>query len=48
MTSTRVTVWNEFQHEKIHENIRKVYPDGIHSVIADGLKQHGLMSRSTV
>lgn len=40
MSSIRVTVWNEFQHEKLHENIRKVYPEGIHTVIADGLAKH--------
>ncbi len=30
----RVTVWNEFRHEKVDEAIRKVYPDGIHGQIA--------------
>lgn len=40
-SSIRVTVWNEFQHEKVHEVVIKVYPDGIHKVIADGLKAHG-------
>ncbi|MFC5528579.1 ThuA domain-containing protein [Cohnella yongneupensis] len=33
----RVTVWNEFKHEQTHEQVRNVYPDGIHRVIADGL-----------
>ena len=33
----RVTVWNEFVHEKTEESIRKIYPDGIHKVIADFL-----------
>jgi trehalose utilization protein len=47
MSDIRITVWNEFRHEKIHEHIRKVYPDGIHSVIADGLKEHGLASVRT-
>jgi len=41
MSSIRVTVWNEFQHEKSHAEVIKVYPNGIHTVIADGLKQHG-------
>jgi trehalose utilization protein len=36
----RVTVWNEFRHEKIHEEVAKVYPDGIHNVIADFLKRY--------
>lgn len=35
----RVTVWNEGVHEKKHESVRKVYPNGIHTVIADGLRQ---------
>lgn len=34
----RITVWNEFVHEKRDEEIRRVYPDGIHSVIADIFK----------
>lgn len=33
----RVTVWNEFQHEKKDEEVAKVYPDGIHGAIAEGL-----------
>ena len=31
---TRVTVWNEFRHEKDNPAVRRVYPDGIHAVIA--------------
>jgi len=34
----RVTIWNEYRHEKQEERIRKVYPEGIHSVIGDYLK----------
>ena len=30
----RVTVWNEYRHEQSNEEIRKVYPEGIHSQIA--------------
>lgn len=30
----RVTVWNEFRHEKVHQEVIKVYPDGIHRQIA--------------
>lgn len=37
----RVTVWNEFKHEQIHDEVRKVYPNGIHSVIAEGLDKSG-------
>ncbi len=42
MATIRVTVWNEGVHEKSHESVRKVYPNGIHTVIADTLKQKGL------
>lgn len=30
----RITVWNEYKHEREYENIRKVYPEGIHGCIA--------------
>jgi trehalose utilization protein len=33
----RVTVWNEFRHEKESEQIRSIYPNGIHKVIGEGL-----------
>ena len=33
-----VTVWNEFRHEKSDEAVRKIYPGGMHSVIAGFLK----------
>ncbi len=37
----RVTVWNEFRHEKSHEGVKKVYPEGMHAVIAKGLEEAG-------
>lgn len=33
----RVTVWNEFYHERMHEEVKAVYPDGIHACIAEFL-----------
>ena len=33
MQKIRVTVWNEFVHEREEERIAKVYPDGIHGAI---------------
>jgi trehalose utilization protein len=33
----RVTVWNEFRHEKSNEEVRRLYPHGIHRAIADPL-----------
>lgn len=39
MGDIKVTIWNEFRHEKIHEEVRRVYPEGIHNAIADYLKR---------
>lgn len=33
----RVTVWNEYVHEREYDGIAKVYPKGIHGCIADFL-----------
>ncbi len=35
----KVTVWNEYRHEKHAEEVKKVYPEGIHSVISDFLNK---------
>ncbi len=35
----RVTVWNEFRHEKESPEIAKIYPDGMHEAIAGYLRQ---------
>ena len=35
----RVTVWNEYRHEQNDEEIRKIYPDGIHGQIAKFLSE---------
>ena len=37
----RVTVWNEFLHEKRDPEIAKIYPDGIHDAIAEYLRSQG-------
>jgi trehalose utilization protein len=42
----RVTVWSEYRHEKQHPKVQAVYPNGIHNVIADGLRQHGFAVRT--
>lgn len=36
----RVTIWNEFEHEKDNPAVKKIYPDGIHKTIAKGLKAY--------
>jgi trehalose utilization protein len=33
----RVTIWNEFQHEKKNEVVRALYPEGIHNAIGKGI-----------
>ncbi|MGN0141546.1 MAG: ThuA domain-containing protein [Roseburia sp.] len=35
----RVTVWNEYKHEREFEAIRQVYPEGIHGCIAAFLRE---------
>ena len=43
----RVTVWNEFIHEKKNEEIAKLYPDGMHAAIAAHLNgQDGITART--
>ena len=41
MKNIRVTVWNEFLHETMFQEIRDIYPKGIHGCIADFLKEAG-------
>ena len=36
-----VTVWNEFWHEQTSDTVKKIYPDGIHKAIGEGLLQEG-------
>jgi len=37
----RVTVWNEFRHEKKSPAIAEIYPEGIHGAIANYLRGQG-------
>ena len=39
---TRVLIWNEFAHEKTEEAVKKLYPNGIHSAVAEFLKSDDL------
>ena len=38
----RVTVWNEYLHEKEFPEIASIYPKGIHGCIADFLREAGM------
>ncbi len=46
MSALRVTVWNEGRHEKSNPAVQKVYPDGMHTVIAKHLASQGLTVRT--
>jgi trehalose utilization protein len=39
MTTIRVTVWNEFRHERHVAEVAKIYPEGIHATIAAALNK---------
>ncbi|MEM3745032.1 MAG: trehalose utilization protein ThuA, partial [Candidatus Bathyarchaeia archaeon] len=41
-----VTVWNEFIHEKEDERVAKIYPEGMHAVIAKYLREQGFNVRT--
>jgi len=43
---TQVTVWNEFRHERHNDSVAEVYPEGIHTVIADALSEAGFETRT--
>jgi trehalose utilization protein len=44
-TTTKVTIWNEGRHEKLHSDVARIYPAGIHGAIAEGLKNEGFAIR---
>ena len=43
----RVTVWNEFRHEKTDQEVADVYPDGIHAQIAKFLSAEAGIETAT-
>lgn len=38
----RVTIWNEYRHERNEQAVADIYPEGIHQTIANFLKEAGL------
>lgn len=40
-TPIRVTVWNEYRHEKSNPRIAALYPEGMHATIASALRENG-------
>ena len=41
----RVTVWNEYRHERDEEEIAAIYPQGMHAPIVDYLSARGFPVR---
>ena len=41
MFNLKITVWNEFRHEKENETVQSIYPEGIHQAIAGFLAEDG-------
>jgi trehalose utilization protein len=37
MSKLRVTIWNEFVHERQNDEVARIYPRGIHQVLADAM-----------
>lgn len=47
MTSTiRVTIWNEYRHERHSEEVAKIYPEGIHAALAAALGKENFVVRT--
>jgi trehalose utilization protein len=42
----RITVWNEFRHERSNPEVGGIYPDGIHEALARPLRQVGHLVRT--
>ncbi|SEJ73273.1 ThuA domain-containing protein [Paenibacillus polymyxa] len=41
-----VTIWNEFLNEKLNEEAKRIYPNGIHQALANGLADEGFAIRT--
>src|SRR4051812_32206134 len=39
-SGVRVAVWGENRHEKTEEHVAKIYPQGMHTAIADGIREN--------
>ena len=42
----RITIWNEYVHETTNEQVKELYPRGIHGALADGLQGAGRSVRT--
>ena len=39
MKKIKVTVWNEFRHERSDKTVMEIYPEGIHNTVKDILAE---------
>lgn len=42
MSNIRVTIWNEYRHERENEHVAALYPAGIHAPLVEALRRAGL------
>ncbi|GCE08689.1 ThuA domain-containing protein [Dictyobacter aurantiacus] len=42
----RVTIWNEYRHERKSPEVAKIYPEGIHGTLAKALSEKGYTVRT--
>lgn len=43
-----ITIWNEYRHEQENEEVKKVYPEGIHQTIASFLQDEHHVETATL
>lgn len=42
----KVTIYNEFFHEKVHDDVKKLYPNGIHMRLKEALEDEEIVVRT--
>ena len=44
----RVTIWNEYRHEKMNPRVTELYPQGMHEAIATSLRKNAALNVRTI
>src|SRR5690349_6635239 len=47
MSQLRVTIWNEFVHERTNPAVARIYPQGLHQTLAEALAKQNRWSIRT-
>src|SRR5678809_1380110 len=42
----RVTIWNEYHHERTRKDVQAIYPQGIHQTLATALNEQGFAAHT--